>query len=489
MPFSTVLPADAGVGHAKPQPPSYRLVALIVSSSLLMQQLDATVLATSLPRMAETFGTSPVRMSIALTSYLLSLAVFIPASGNVADRFGARRIFCAAIGIFTIGSMLCGQADSLPFLVASRLLQGLGGAMMVPVGRLVLLRSVKKEELVDAMAWFLVPALIGPIIGPPLGGFITTYLSWRWIFYINLPFGVVGMVLVLRYIGDLAEPVPAPFDWPGLAYSGTSLGCLLFGLELISRGQSLPLDGLLLGIGAVFGGLYWLHARRHPQPILDLKLLSIPTFGLSVLAGSLTRITAGAMPFLLPLMMQLGFGMSPAQSGMITFASAAGALVMRATASRVLRRFGFRGTMVWNGLIATGFVAVFAAFRPGWPIWGIYAVLLAAGFFQALQFTAYNTICYADIPPPEMSQATSFYSTVQQFMLSLGICVSAEALHVSIVLSGHTHAMLSDFSVAFLVVTAISALASPVCARLPKQAGDQLTGRQSAAPGSPGIRC
>lgn len=465
-----------------PTTPHFRTTALIVASALFMEQLDGTVLATALPTMAQTFHISPLYMSVALTSYLLSLAVFIPASGKIADRFGACRVFCAAILIFTLGSILCGQANNLPVLVVARLLQGFGGALMVPVARLILFRSVPKEEMIAAMAWFLVPALIGPVLGPPLGGAIVTYLSWRWIFYINVPIGLAGIVLAVRYIKDESEPIRARFDWLGLATSGISLACLMFGLEMVSRGVTSPFATLsLVGIGLFGGGLYLLHAKSHPAPILDIRLMQFPTFRLSVIAGSLTRITGGALPFLLPMMMQLGFGMSAAHSGLITFASAGGSLLMKASATPILRRFGFRSTLIWNGLLATGCIAVCATFRPAWPLFAIYGVLLVSGFFQSLQFTAYNTMAYAEIPSQRMGDAISFYTTFQQLMLSLGICVSAGALHISVVLAGHQHATLSDFSAAFLVVTAISLFASPVCARLPKNAGAAMSGHRTSA--------
>jgi len=459
-----------------------RTTALIVASALFMEQLDATVLATALPTMAEHFGVSAMHMSVALTSYMLSLAVFIPASGKIADRFGTRRVFCTAILIFTLGSALCGQSHGLPFLVVARLLQGLGGAMMVPVGRLLLLRTIPKEEMVAAMSWFLVPALLGPVVGPPLGGLIVTHLSWQWIFYINLPIGVIGMALVLRYIDDVTERRDEPFDWLGLAISGISLSCLIFGLEIASRGAVAgPIVMLILLVGFGAGALYLWHARHHPAPIINIALMNYPTFRLSVLAGALTRITGGAMPFLLPLMMQLGFGLSAQQSGLITFSAAAGSMAMKATATRVLRRFGYRRTLIWNGMAACGFIALIAAFRPDWPLALIYALLLLGGFFQSLQFTAYNTIAYADIPREQMSDATAFYSTIQQMMLSLGICVAAMSLNGSTALFGRTEPALADFSLAFLVVTAISLLASPVNALLPEDAGDDLAGRRGKA--------
>ena len=459
-----------------------RTTALIVASALFMEQLDATVLATALPTMAEHFQVSAMHMSVALTSYMLSLAVFIPASGKVADRFGTRPVFCSAILIFTVGSALCGQAHSLSFLVAARLLQGLGGAMMVPVGRLLLLRTIPKEEMVAAMSWFLVPALLGPVVGPPLGGFIVTHLSWQWIFYINLPIGLIGMFLVLRFIDDVTELRREPFDWVGLIISGLSLSCLIFGLEIVSRGE-LPLSYMIgiLAVGLGAGALYLWHAKHHPAPIINVGLMKVPTFRLSVLGGALTRVTGGAMPFLLPLMMQLGFGLSPQQSGLVTFASAAGSMLMKASATRVLRRFGYRRTLIWNGALACFFIALIAAFRPSWPQPAIYALLLLGGFFQSLQFTAYNTIAYADIPRPQMSDATAFYSTMQQMMLSLGICVAAMSLNGSVAYFGHGSPQLEDFSIAFLVVTAISLMASPVNAMLPEDAGDEMAGRRGQA--------
>ena len=444
-----------------------------------MEHLDSTVLSTALPTMADTFGVSPLHMSIALTSYLLSLAVFIPASGAIADRFGTQRVFALAIGIFTLGSIVCGEANSLLMLVVARLGQGLGGAMMLPVGRLVLLRSVPKDQLVSAMAWFLVPALLGPVAGPPVGGFLVTHLSWRWIFYVNVPIGILGIALTHRFIEDIREPRTERFDWSGLALSGVALSCLMFGFELIARGGAdSQVSMILLALGSISGGVYLWHASNHPAPILDFRLMRIETFRLSVLGGSLTRITGGALPFLLPLMMQLGFGRTAEESGFITFISAAGAMLMKALASPILKRLGFRRTMFWNALLSTAVIATCAGFRPEWPMWLIYADLLLGGFFISLQFTAYNTIAYADIERPQMSSATSFYTTFQQMMLSLGIVISVGALQGSMRLLGHDTAQLSDFTLAFLLITAISALAAPVCAQFHPAAGMDMSGHK-----------
>ena len=461
-------------------PGQIRTIALIVATALFMEQLDSTVLATALPSMAQSFGVRPLHMSIALTSYLLSLAVFIPASGVMADRFGTKRVFNAAIVLFTLGSVLCSQTSSLPLLVAARLIQGMGGAMMVPVGRIILLRSVPKAELVSAMAWFLVPALVGPVLGPPLGGFITTYLSWRWIFFINIPIGILGGTLATLLIPDIRAEQRTRFDLPGFALSAIALACLTFGFTLASRGSASMDAFLLLLVGFVTGAAYVAYARRRTNAILDLRLMRVQTFRVSTIAGSLSRITWGAVPFLLPMMMQLGFGMTAAASGAITFMSAAGAMLMKACAAPILRRFGFRRVLIWNQLLATLCIAACATFTHGWPRIAIFAVLLAGGFFQSLQFTAYNTIAYADLRADRMSAATSFYTVFQQLMLSMGICVAAGALAVSAHLFGRHAPDLTDFRIAFLVVSAASLLCGPLCAKLPASAGAEMSGHRGA---------
>ena len=461
--------------------PNYRTTALIIASALFMEQLDATVLATALPTMAKYFDVSPSHMSIALTSYLLSLAVLIPASGHLADRFGARTVFSSAIAIFTVGSILCAQAPNLSLLVFARLLQGAGGAMMIPVGRLVLLRSVDKQDLVSAMSWFLAPALTGPILGPPIGGLIVTYLNWRWIFYINVPIGVLGLVLTWFFIQNTRATTRQPFDLIGFALSGVSLACLLFGFETASRGMSETSVALgLIGAGLVSGVAYVVYARRlrRTTPILDLSLMRIPTFRVALVAGSLSRITQGAQPFLLPLMMQISFGMSAAESGLLTFATACGSMLMKPTAAPILRRFGFRNTLIWNGVLSSLLYAACAAFRQDWPHWILFTVLAVCGFSMSLQFTAYNTVAYDDIASERTAAANSFYTTFQQLMLSFGICTGALALTMSKMIGDHLHPTIGDFSAAFLAVTAISLLAAPVCLGFPRNAGAVMSGHR-----------
>jgi EmrB/QacA subfamily drug resistance transporter len=453
-----------------------RLIALIVAAALFMQNLDSTVIATALPTMARAFHADPVHMNVALTSYLFAVALFVPASGWMADRFGTRQVFRIAIAVFTLGSVLCGRAETLPFLVFARIVQGTGGAMMLPVGRLILLRSVPKARLVAAMAWVTMPALIGPVIGPPVGGFIVEYASWRWIFDINVPIGLAGIVLASAFVPDRREALTSRFDFIGLILSGATLAAFLSVLELTGRGivTNWQLAAIAAG-GVVSGGLYALHARTQVRPLLDFSLLRLPSFAVSVAAGSLFRVGVGAVPFLLPMMLQLGFGRSALQSGSITFAAAAGAIVSKPGIQYMLRWFGFRNVLVTNGLIGGCGLALYAAFRPDWPLWSLYAVLLVTGYLRSVQFTAYNTIAYAEVPAARMSAATTLYSALQQMSLTIGIPIGAGVLHL--VRVGHEVPRPADFSAAFLVVAAISVLSGPASLFLPRNAGDEMSGR------------
>ncbi len=463
-----------------PNPGRTRLTASIVACALLMQNLDGTVVATALPAMAESFGAKPLEMNLALTSYLLSLAVFIPVSGWMADRFGSRTVFRAAIAVFTFGSILCGYSTSLAMLVAARIVQGLGGAMMVPVGRLVLLRSVAKSELVAAMAWLTVPALIGPVIGPPLGGFLVTYASWRWIFTINIPIGLLGILLVSLFVDELKADSPGRLDIVGLILAGIALSGITFGSEMLGRGvDAAGLVIACIGSGLIAGAAYFWHARRRPDPLLDLTLLKIPTFAVSIVAGTLFRVGVGAIPFLLPLMFQIGFGDSAAQSGMVTFASAIGAIIMKPAAQRALRMFGFRATLFWNAIASAIGVALCASFRTWWPLAGIYAALILGGFLRSLQFTAYNTIAYADIPRARMSAATSLYATIQQLSLTFGVTIGTSALAISSHHYGHPSLQVGDFAFAFLVVAFLMLIAAPASLLMPADAGEEVSGHHS----------
>ncbi|MBC2664810.1 MFS transporter [Novosphingobium flavum] len=446
-----MLPADA--------PSGFRRVALIVACALFMQNLDATVLATVLPTMAREFHVSPAQISLALTGYLLALAVFIPASGPLADRFGARRTFQAAIALFVAGSIFCGMATGLTSLVVARVVQGVGGALMVPVGRLVLLRTVRKHELVAAIAWLTMPAMLGPILGPPVGGAIVTWLDWRWIFWINLPMGLFGIAMVGRYIAEHAVAEAAPFDLAGFILCGFTLAPLIFGLQLAGRSVHPMIGAGLIGAGLLSGFAYVRHARRADAPVLDLSLLRISTFRRSLIGGSLTRITQGAMPFLMPMLLQLTFGLSAAASGTVTFASALGAFTMKSVAPKILRRVGFRTTLMVVGVASPLFYAMTGLIRHAWPMPAIFVLLLCCGFLVSLQFTAFNAIAYADIEPEQMSRATSFYATFQQLSLSVGICAAATSLGISMRLGGRAVPTFADFGAAIWTVTGLSLLA------------------------------
>ena len=454
------------------------LTAFIIATALFMENMDGTVISTSLPAIARDLHQDPIVLKLALTSYMLTLAVFIPASGWVADRFGARTVFCTAIVVFTFGSILCGASSSLPTLIAARVFQGLGGAMMVPVGRLVLLRSVAKSDLVSAMAYLTVPALIGPVAGPPLGGFITTYFHWRWIFWINVPIGVLGILLSLRFIQNLREETVPRFDFRGFVLSGIGLLSLISGLSVIGRGIA-PywLVAALIALGVASLAAYVRHADANEDAILDLKLLTIPTFFAGVVGGLIFRIGIGAMPFLLPLLLQIGFGLTPFESGSLTFATAAGALMMKFTASTALRWFGFRQTLVVNGIISGVFLGVCALFTPSTPHWLLLLTLLTGGFFRSLQFTALNALSYADINSPRMSRATSFASVSQQMSGAIGVAVAAICVQTIQFGFGDSELMARDLSLAFVLVAIISSLSVLVFAQLKPDAGAAVSGR------------
>jgi EmrB/QacA subfamily drug resistance transporter len=462
----------------------YRIVALIVACALFMQNLETTILATALPQIAKSFGESPVNLHLVLTSYLMSLAIFMPISGWMADRFGTRTVFRAAILIFTGASVACACAGSLGTMIVARVIQGIGGAMMVPVARLALLRTVPKSDLVSAMTWVAVPALVGPVVGPPLGGAIVTYASWPWVFLINVPIGLLGFVLATKYIDDYREADVPPFDTSGFFLCSIAIAGIVFGFEGVGEGLlPLWLNVGLVAIGAVGAVLYLAHARRRRNPVLDLSLLEIPTLRASVLGGSLFRFGIGALPFLMPLMLQTVFQRTPLASGLITFAAAAGALLMKFAAQPILNRLGFRNVLVWNALLSAVSIALCLTFNSSTPAFVMFGVLLIGGFFRSLEFTAINIIGYADLKPHQMGRATSLVSMAQQLSLSVGVGIGAVSLMLSSMARGVARPELADFSVAFLVVAGLAAISAAMFARLPHNAGDEVARRQVIEPG------
>ncbi len=463
-----------------------RVVPLIVAVALFMENMDSTVIATSLPAIARAIGTNPLALKLAVTSYLLSLAICIPASGWTADRFGARNVFCVAIGVFILGSIGCALSHTLLEFVLARIVQGMGGAMMTPVGRLIMVRSIDKKALLNAMSLLTMPALIGPICGPPLGGFITTYASWHWIFLINVPIGLIGIVAAARYITNVRVERVDPFDFTGFMLSGLGIGGLAFGLSVMGL-AFLPAGvvAALICVGTVSIVAYVFYARRRPSPILDLALLKYPTFRASIYGGFLFRLGIGALPFLLPLLLQIGFHLTPFQSWMITFTGALGSMFMKAAVARVLKRFGYRDVLLYNGLISSVFLAACASFVPGMPFSVMIAILLSGGFFRSLQFTSINTIAYAEIEPPLLSRATALVAAAQQLSLSTGVAIGALVVEVTLSLKHSTTMTAADFPPAFLVIGLLSASAALIYLRLPRDAGAVLTGRQTAETAAP----
>jgi EmrB/QacA subfamily drug resistance transporter len=457
-----------------------RLIPLIVATALFMENMDSTVIATSLPAIAGDIGTSPLTLKLAITSYLLSLAVFIPASGWTADRFGPRLVFSTAIAVFMAGSIGCALSESVTGFVIARILQGIGGAMMTPVGRLVLLRTIDKSALVNAMAWVTVPALVGPVVGPPLGGFITTYFSWHWIFLINIPIGLLGIFMALRFIDPIKSENPERFDLYGMVLAGIGLAGIAFGLSVAGLNLlSWSVVAALVAIGSISMTLYVIHARRTASPVLDFGLLRLPTMRASILGGFLFRLGIGALPFLLPLLMQVGFGLSPFRSGLVTFGTAAGAMGMKTMAARIIRTFGFRNLMTVNAVISSIFLGACALFTIATPLLLIVMILVVGGFFRSLEFTAINTVAYAEIEPPQMSRATTLVSVNQQLAVSAGVAVGAFCVESNMWIH-HIQELTADvFAPAFLVVSLISAASAFFFWRMPDDAGHEISGRKA----------
>lgn len=452
-----------------------RIIPYIVGCALFMQMLDSTVVATALPQMAYSLDSSIIRMNMIITSYLLAVAVFVPISGWAADRFGARRVFLAAILLFTASSVACAASQTLLQLTLARVVQGMAGAMMVPVGRVILLRRVPKDQLLKAMAVLTLPALMGPIIGPPVGGLLVTYASWHWIFLINLPVGILGVVLVVKYIREDYPTQRTPLDWWGFILSAVALATLVTAFENMGHGTfSWRTLGLLVATGVVCASWYVWHAQQTRYPILDLSLLRTRTFAISVLGGNLCRFSIGAVPFLLAILLQVNFGMSAVQAGLITFTGAMGALLMKLVAPPIIRHYGYRKVLTINALLTGLFIALCALFQAHTSIWIMMAVLTMGGFFRSLQFTAINTLTYADLDENDMGRASSFASMAQQLAISLGVACAAVTLNVSMAWRGDTQLDTSDVIWGFIVLGLITCASALSFRRLHPQDGHGL---------------
>jgi len=456
-------------------------IAILVAAAFFMENLDGTIIATALPQMGRSFHVNPVDLNIGMTAYLLMLAVFIPISGWFADRFGARTVFVSAIVVFTLSSILCGLSNGLWQFTAARVIQGIGGAMMVPVGRLVVLRTTEKHNLIHSITYITWPGLVAPVVGPPVGGFITTYVSWHWIFFLNVPLGALAAVLAAFWIPNSREEHVKPFDWLGFVLCGTGCVTFMYGLELIGR-QNIPwrTASLFLGAGSILGLLAILHFRRAPAPIIDLVSLKMKTFAITIGGGSLFRIAISVSPFLLPLMFQVGFGLNAFQSGILMLGLFAGNLGMKTVTTPVLRRFGFRSVLIVNGILTALLMLGCALLTPHTPRIVILAVLFVNGLCRSMQFTSLSTIAFADIPKSQLSSATSFSSMVTQLSMGTGVAAGAIALRFAALLNRNPSGIpsITDFHVAFVLVSILTLLAVIDCFTLEPQAGAEVSGHR-----------
>ncbi|TPI40582.1 MFS transporter [Mesorhizobium sp. B3-1-9] len=477
----TSIPDNEGVSRPMDSARQSRRVALIVAVAFFMQLLDSTIISTSLPQMGQSFGVPAVAMSIGITAYMLTMAVFVPLSAWLADRFGARNIFLVAIALFTLASIACGFSRSLTEFVAARIVQGLGSALMTPVGRILVLRNAEKSELLNATALITWPALFAPVVGPVLGGFITTYLSWHWNFFINAPLGLAGLALVARFVPGDRVSEAKPFDWPGFFLTSLGLAVMLYGLERLAH----PEDGLLptigsIGIGIVIGWFAVRHLLQARHPLLDLSAFKILTFAISTLAaGTVFRVAINATPFLLPLLFQIGFGLRPVDAGLLVLAYFLGNLGMKTVTTPTLRRFGFRTVMVVNGAIASLAIMACGAISPQTPLALTVALMLVAGLTRSMQFTALNTLAFADIGAPQRSSAATLSSMLQQIAMLFGVAIAAAILNLSQIVRGEAVPDLADFRITFVSIGLLGLAAAMRFLVLPANAGAEVSGHST----------
>ncbi|WP_236897191.1 MFS transporter [Devosia sp. SL43] len=450
---------------------------LILATALFMENMDSTVIATSLAAIAADIGTDPISLKLALTAYLVALAIFIPISSWMSDRFGALNVFRVAMVVFICGSIGCALSSSLAQFVGARFLQGMGGAMMGPVARLVLVRATPRNQLIDAMAWLTIPALIGPIVGPPFGGFLTTFFSWHWIFIINVPIGILGIVLVSFVLPNTPERnEPRQIDRLGFVLAGSAFALFAFGCSVMSLPALPPQVGAVAasaGIG--LAALYVRHSLRTEYPLLDLRLLRLPVFRISVVAGTFFRLGQGAVPFLFPLMLQLSFGMTPFESGMITFVGAIGALIAKFMCNWIFARFGFKYPLVLATAISCLGILAMGLYTPATPLPVILSILTFVGFWQSVFWTGSNAFVFADVEDKDAGQANVISQVWGQLMFAMGVALGGGTLELVHRLRGDGPLQLADFQTAFFVVTGVAAIASVLFLRLPRNAGHQLT--------------
>jgi EmrB/QacA subfamily drug resistance transporter len=464
-------------------PAHWRVVALIVAAAFFMENLDATVIVIALPAIAQSFGADAVALTIGVTGYLVALAAVLPASGWLADRFGARNVFCAALAGFTVASALCGLSGTLVEFAGARVLQGASAALMSPVGRFAVLRSAKKSEIVRAVALITWPGLVAPVIGPPLGGFIATYASWRWIFFLNLPLGLAGIWFVYRFIPDYRAPQQRPFDLIGFLLMAAALATLVVAIETVAQASGdWPLAALLAGIGVAAAGLALRHLRDNRDPLLDLSILRVDTFAAANLwGGFLFRLTSGAMLYVLPLYFQIGFGFSAVSAGFLVLAYAAGNLAMKAVTTPVLKYFGFRRILLGNGMVAAATILACAALKPNTSEALAAGVLFAAGCFRSMQLTGLATLTFVDVPAERMSSASTISTISHQLSMSVGVAAAALALGLSAAARGAPgNLTAADFRLALVLLAIVAALSLLRFRALDSRAGAEVSGHGEA---------
>jgi EmrB/QacA subfamily drug resistance transporter len=464
-----------------------RYLPWVVATALFMEQLDSTIVNTAIPSMAASLNVTPLSLKAVVTSYILSLAVGIPVSGWIADRYGTRRVFALAVAIFTLASVLCGLSVNVPMLVAARILQGLGAAMMTPVGRLAIIRTFPKSELLVAMNFVIIPALIGPLLGPTVGGLIVHWLSWREIFFVNVPMGIVALLIVHRHMPDYRGDAPRPLDVVGLVLFGTGTALLSWLLEIFGEHDiDITSEGVLFLLSMSLLAAYGWHARQVAHPLLRLALFKVRTFRVSVVGGFVTRLGVGGMPFLLPLLYQLGLGLPAWESGLLMMPTAAAAMGMKFLTAWILRRHGFRQILIVNTVMLGFTLGLFALVTPNTPLTMIVLLALAQGFFNSLQFTSMNGMAYADIEPSESSMATSIASTCQQMSLSFGLaCGSLIAgWYLGSLPQSDSAAVTSALHYTFITVGALTMLSSLSFWTLRPGDGDNVSRGKQPDPGA-----
>jgi EmrB/QacA subfamily drug resistance transporter len=469
----------------KPNPParaSLGPLPYVVAATFFMEYLDTTIIATALPQMAHSFSTSPNALSLGMSAYMIALAIFIPASGWVADRFGSRSVFFSAIVTFTLASLLCGISQNVVEFTAARVLQGIGGALMVPVGRLTVVRSIDRKHLMQAISTITWPGIVAPVVGPPVGGFITTYASWRWIFLLNLPVCLAVLIAVLKWVPNLRSEERRPFDVGGLVLSGLTLTAILYGADMASQPDTNPWIGLaLIAVGLVIGAFAYRHSLGTAHPLIDVTTLKIPTFSVTVITGTFTRIGIGAVPYLMPLLFQIGFGMSAFQSGLFLLASALGNLGMKALTTAILKRHGFRNVAIINCAVCGVFTIACGFLTPVSPLAVILLVVFVYGVTRSMQFSSLATLAYADVPQQQMSAANTMWNAAAQMSIGLGIAFGALALRAASAFHGgdatHAHGFtLDDFKLAFVCAGVLTLVSIYGYVKLSHDAGHKLSG-------------